>query len=264
MTIIPKSQIVPTNSVSYVDNLGILAGLERLSGETSAEFAERIELAISASRGAEYAGLMNSLALTFGLKMRQAIKINSVDAFDVKVVFGGIVLSTPNEVLSVDLLRISDDNFWEWKKISQVVDEMNRSAAFTAEMTGPDGMAFELVSQSNTVLVSGETLNGSRTERLQHGRLVAGSEVFNAPVPVYTVGADGRTLYFEAPCPPDTKVTYRYRACPYSMVASPVSVIRMMDSEFAKWAVGSNGNMIYQVREYVQEVMSKDRSYWGK
>lgn len=263
MITIPKSRISPVNSSSYVDSLGVLAGLERLPGETSAEFSERIELAISASRGPEYAGLMNSLALAFGLEMRQAVKISSSSDFVVRVVFGGLEITRAGQVLSVELLRISDDNFWEWKRISEVVAEINQTSDITAELSGADGMAFELVSQSNMVLTA-ETLQGSQTEKLSHGRLVAGSEMFSMPVPSYTVGADGRTLHFSSPCPENTEITYRYRSCPYSLVASPANVFRMIDPAFAKWAVGSNGNVIYQVREYVQELMRRDRSYWGK
>jgi len=77
VTTIPKEQIIPVNSTSYVDMLGVLIGMERLQGESSAQFAERIDLAISATRGPDFIGIMNRLCLAFGLEMSQAIRITS-------------------------------------------------------------------------------------------------------------------------------------------------------------------------------------------
>lgn len=260
---IPSSQIIPVNSVSYVDMLGVLAGLERLPGETSDLFAERIELAISADRGPGYAGLMNSLALAFGLEMREVIRIEADVDFQVSVQFGLLRLRL-DETTSylVQLLEIAEDNFWEWRKISDVVADIPEP--FRAEMIGEDGPAFEIVLQSNTLLVSGEELSGAKTQQLAHSGLIAGSEIFSQQVPSYTVGSDRRTLHFVSPPAAGARITYRRRVCPYQLIASPVAAFSLLDPNVRLWSEGANGHIVYQVREYLQELMLRDGSYWGK
>jgi len=38
----------------------------------------------------------------------------------------------------------------------------------------------------------------------------------------------------------------------------------LMEPDLAAIAVADNGRLAYQVREYVQDIMRVDRSYWGK
>lgn len=265
MIVIPKEQITPVNSLSYIDMLGVLAGLERLPGETSDQFADRIDLALVTDRGPDYIGVMNSLALSFGLEMRQAVKVSSEFDFNVQIQFPLLLASVGNEHTSVWLLRVSEDDFWEWKTISEVVAEFNTAALpITMEVVGEDGPAFQLVTQSNSKLVTGESLSGAKTQLLAHGKLVPDSERFSKPVPSYTVGADGRTLHFSAPPPDGTMISYRSRACPYSLIASPVTAFSLLDEGVRSAVQAGNGRIVYQAREYLQEILLRDGSYWGK
>lgn len=263
MISIPKEQILPVNSVSYVDMLGVLAGLERLPAETSDQFSERIELALSAARGPDYAGLVNSLSLAFGLEMREVMRITGEPDLWVECGFGVLHAGSNNHYVSVWLLRVAEDDFWEWKKISEVVAEL-AEAGVSVEMIGADGPAFQLLRQSNTLLVTAEDLSGGKTVRLAHGKLVEGSESFSNPVPSYTVGSDGQTLQFAAPLPEGTTVTYRRRVSPYTVIAAPLAAFSLLEPGVRTAAQAGNGRLVYQAREYLQEILLRDGSYWGK
>ena len=265
MTVISKDQILKTNSTSYVDMLGILVGMERLAGETADRFAERIDLAISAQRGSDYVGLMNNLSLAFGLEMYPLVQISSDQDFDIRVVFGSMIVLVGGVSTVIPLLHLSVDNFWEWRKISEVLADLASLRGLQVESRSrQDGPALQLVRQSNTVLVVGEVLAGAKIEQLMHGRLIPETISFSLPVPAYTVSNDGRTLQFSTPCAAGITVSYQYRTRPYLLVASPVSLLSLTDPNVTGLSMGTNGTVIYQVREYLQEILQRDRSYWGK
>lgn len=260
--VIPPDQIVPVNSTSYIDMLGVSAGLERLPDEDAAGFAERIDLAVSASRGAEYAGLMNSLALELGLSMRQAIHISADADFDADVTFGQLRLAKGGVSVDLPLLSLTSDDFWQWRSLSEVASAVAALPGYTAVFEGADGPALQLVRQSNRQLVVGEELSGGRSAVLAHGPVVAGSEVFSQAVGSYTIA--GRTLQFAAQPPAGTAVSYRYRVCPYGLIASPAAVLSLADPQVREKATGTNGAVIHQAREYLQEILRRDGSYWGR
>ncbi len=251
--------VTQTNSTTYADLLGVQVGLDRLPGETAADFIDRMHLAVTAGRGAEYTGLINELNLQFGLSLNQAFEVSSVDDFELTIGFGSLKLG--NAV--IELVTLTSDDFWAWKQISAVVDEINALGDYTAVLLGADGPALTLARQSNTLLVSAEPIEG-RVVRLQKGRMLAASASFNQAVSGYMLGPDGRTLHFESPVPDGTEITYRYRVCPFRAVASPIACFSLLDPALHSKALGSNGKLIYQVREYLDELLERDRSYWAK
>lgn len=263
MTIeIPASQ-VPVNSSTYADELGVLIGIDRLSGEAAGDYLDRLAMAVTSSRSADYIGLMNQICLALDLPMSQAIEIDGPDDATITVSIGGLSLSAARAVTTIPLVSLTVDNFWKWQTLSALVAAVNQVPGFSATLLGDDGLALQLVHQSNTNQILAEAISG-QTTRLTYGALVQGSELFSIPVPAYSYGADGQTLRFTSPLTYGCQVTYNYRLLPYRLVAAPVGLISLSDPELTGIALGSNGTMVYQLREYLWQAAAKDLSYWGK
>jgi hypothetical protein len=261
---VPGSSIAVANSTTYIDLLGVLLGVARLPGENSYAFAERLQIAAVAERTADYIGLMNELCLQFGFNLQQALSIDGDPALQVSVDLMGVHLAwtagqTPRSLTS-PLMTIGPDVFWEWRKLSDIVSDINATGSLTAGLLGIDGPAFCLARQSNQVLALAEPIDG-QVISLDHQILIAGSEQFNQPVPAYTIS--GSQLSFVSPVPSGTTVTYTYLISPYYLVSSPVFLLSLSDPSLPGVAVNANQQMVYQVKEFVQELVRRDLSYWA-
>src|SRR5215210_662112 len=104
----------------------------------------------------------------------------------------------------------------------------------------------------------------SRTVRVQLAHGPRYPAIRSLQTRTWEVAPDGRTLHFASPVSDGTAITYRYSKVPYMLVASPVSLISMPELENNDLAFAGNGKVCYQVREWIQELMKEDRSYWGK
>lgn len=262
-SVIEQRDIVRVNSTSYIDMLGVLVGLRRFTGETTDEFRDRLWRAVSAERGPQYRGLLNELNLQLGLQPTEILRIWNLNGdLDVSVSLAGIKLASPGFSTTIPLLSVDGDDMWVWKKHSELASAINASGACYAELLGEDGPALQLMMQSNVRLARNEPVRGAAAV-LENSVLIPGTEVFSGAVPDYAVAENKRVLVFDAPVPEGTTVTYRYRICPYTAVASQVGLLNLLDPAFAGMAVTDNNRLVYQVREYLQEVMLQDRSYWG-
>jgi hypothetical protein len=127
--------VVTVNSLSYADLLGVLVGLERLPGETTDLFLDRVHRAASIERGSHYVGLLNEINLQLGLSLYHALTIRS-EAVDyaVSLSFQGLALSNTLEDLLIPIVTVGDDGFWAWRKLSEIVADVNASPTFTAEL----------------------------------------------------------------------------------------------------------------------------------
>ena len=248
------------NSTTYVDLLGVLAGLERNSGETAADFADRIARASVLPRGADYIGLINELCLQLGFEIEPAIHIEADGGVVLRVTLSGVHAAWGSSILLVPILEIGPDSFWAWRSLSDVVADLNASG-LAATLLVPDGPAVQLVRQTNLLPVVGENISGQFV-KLAHPGLVDGTQLFNQPVPAYTIQADS-VLFFAAPLPAGTRVTYQYQVYPYDLLACPVFLLGLLDPELGTLAVTPEGKLVYQMREYVQELATNDRSYWA-
>jgi len=266
-TTIPGNQIIPVNSTSYVDMLGILAGIDRLPGEDAATFEERLELAVSSQRGPNYSGLINSLMTELGMQTFQAISITRDDnqPFDVAVGFGVLTVSCLDETYQIALLSMTPDNFWSWAQLSDIAASINGLSGFSASLMSSDGPALQLAFQKNGDWSVDEDLsNAGRDVKLQFAGVLPETVVFNQTAPDWTLALDGQTLHFDSQPPSNLAITYQYRICPYNLIGTPVAVFGLSDPAFGTAAAGGNGTVIYQVRQYLQEIMSRDGSYWGQ
>jgi hypothetical protein len=97
--------------------------------------------------------------------------------------------------------------------------------------------------------------------RLAHTGLLAGSEQFNQPTPDYTI--EGSVVTFVSAVAAGTKVNYNYRLDNYRLLASPICLISLVDPLLATIGVGPKNKLVYQMKEFVQELVTRDRSYWA-
>lgn len=247
------NEIVLNNSTSYVDLLGIQSGLERIPGESTHSFADRVAQSAVLERDASYVGQMNELMLQLGFTLQEAVVIEAPG--EISVDLNGIHTLG----LSIPLVEIDVDNFWRWRTLSEVVADLNAAGA-VATLLIEDGPAFQLCRQSNTLQRLRQPVDGQTL--VLDGPLVSDSLSFNRSVPSYTV--QGTLVRFTSPVPAGTEATYKFRPESFKLVSSPVFLMSMVDSALGTLAVDTNGPLVYQMREFVQEMMERDRSYWAK
>jgi hypothetical protein len=268
-TRVPMENAPQVNSTTYIDLLGVLVGLDRLPGEPADVFADRLYKAASLDRGVDYVGLMNALTLELGLELSELISLERIPADEtdtdltcaVSVDLAGVHIEWGDTRLTSPLMTVGPDDFWQWRLLSDVVADLNNARGLQASLLGVDGPAFQLARQSSVLLAVGEAIDG-QTVRLAHPGLVAGTETFNQPVPQYAVESDS-VLFFNDPLRAGTRVNYQYRVYPYSLIGSPVFLMSMLDPLLGTLAVSTNGTLIYQMKEFAQELVANDRSYWA-
>jgi hypothetical protein len=260
LSVTPNQQIL-SNSTTYIDLLGVNVGLTRMAGESSTAFAERVRRAAVLDRTASYRGLMNEICLQFGIEMFEAISLNGPIDAEVLVTLAGVQLLSIGGASSFQfpICEVDVDGFWRWKSLSDVVAAINQTTPWTAALLCPDGPAFQLVLQNNSVLALNEPISG-QSVKLKNRNLVPASESFNQPVPAYT--SDGSILIFSTPLPSGVTVTYRHIVSPYALIASPVFLMSMLDPNFGAIAQTPAGDITYQTKELLNELLKRDASYW--
>lgn len=260
LTISPSQQTL-ANSTTYIDLLGVTVGLSRTPGETSMAFSERVRRAAVSDRSASYRGLMNEICLQFRLEMFEAIAINGPIDTEVSVSLEGVRLMTVGGTQSFlfALCSVDVDGFWQWKTLSDIVAAINSTNGWSASLQCPDGPAFQLAQQNNVVLALNESITG-QTVQLANPYLIPGTEIFNQSVPAYT--RNGSLLTFATPLPSNVQITYRYLATPYTLIGSPAFLMSMLDPAFGRIAQTEDGDLTYQTKELVNELLQRDASYW--
>jgi hypothetical protein len=258
---IQASQQLLANSTTYIDLLGVTVGLTRMAGESSVSFSERVRRAAISDRSASYRGLMNEICLQFGLDLFEAIEINGPIDTEVSVSLAGVRLMTAGATQSFlfPLSSVDPDGFWKWASLSDVVAAINASVTWQAALKCQDGPSFQLVQQNNVVLALNESITGQIVQ-LKNPYLIPGTEVFNQSVPPYALA--GSVLTFASPIPSGINITYRHLVAPYTLIGSPVFLMSMLDPEFGQLAKTSDGDLTYQTKELVNELLQRDASYW--
>jgi hypothetical protein len=255
------TELQQKNSTTYVDLLGVLLGLSRLPGETSQQFYDRLMRASKSNRTHQYVGLINELTLQLGLSLYAAVSLSGPVETNVSVSIAGIQLSNASlAATTIPLFTTDIDDLWSWRMLSAVVADIN-AAGYTATMLIEDTPAIVLLKQQNTLLVLAQSISGQDIN-LGYTGVEVGTELFNIAVPSYTLTADGQ-LHFSSPVADGTQITFQWQAWPYNIVASDVNVLSLTDPDLATVAVAPDGNLVYQIREYIQNIVGRDLSYWG-
>ncbi len=251
------TQLQETNSTTYVDQLGIQLGLNRLQGETASNYLKRLEFASRLRREHPYEGALNEMSLQLGVEPAKYINIELADNQVVTSSIAGVVIgqNPPIPVLTFDA-----DTMWNWRLLSDIVAGIN--TIVPATLLVADGPAFQIARQSNSFWSFSEAVSGVQLQ-LSNSGIQVGSELFNQVVPAYTLTSDGK-LNFTIEPNDGTTITYNYVITPYNLVGSPIAMIGLTDPEFALVAANSNSSLAYQVREFVQALMLVDRSYWAR
>jgi hypothetical protein len=257
----PYSPNIPNlrqqNSTSYADTLGLQLGLDRLQGETTADYLKRLEFASRLRREHPYEGSLNEVSLQLGFEPTPYVNLPSIGTSIISISIAGVKIDAHP---IIPLLTFDLDSMWKWRMISEVVADVN--AITPATLLAADGPSFQLARQSNSLWSFAEDIAGTLVQLANTG-VVVGSESFNQTVPSYMITSGG-LITFSAEVPVGTQITYNYIVANYDVVGSPVAMIGLKDPEFSSIAVDNNSALAYQIREFVQTLMRADRSYWAK
>src|ERR1017187_7312683 len=253
----------PYNSVSYVDVVALQLGLQRLPREPADTFLDRLYQAASNVRDHSMQGTIDQLAFELGLSVAAGIQISSSDpTVLIAVSFGQILITQGTTKTIIPLLTITQDNFWSWLQLSDIVAAINAQTFCTAVLLGPDGPTWQLPSQSSLNISVAESVSAIKS-KLDHTGVVVGSERFNVAVPSYTLTTDGELVFVSNP-PANTQVTYVYNISPFQLAVSQIGTFSFMDPTLPAYAAGVNGALVYQLGEYVQDLLTQDPCYWGE
>jgi hypothetical protein len=255
------------NSTTYVDALAIQLGLfqDRMVGETSDHFLDRLYSAAYNKRDHTLEGTINNISYQLGLSLQAGIVVTPTNPLTVITVSVGRITFAPasGSPLVIPTVSISPDDMWEWRSLSDVVLDINNlsSGALTATLQIPDALAIQLVPQCSLKCSVAENVVNT-TSQLNNTGIVVGSELFNVAVPAYTITTAGALTFASSP-PAGTTISYMYNMSPFILTCSPVSVINLMDPALQDTAVCPDGSLVYQVREFNQQILTLDSCYWG-
>ena len=253
------------NSTTYSDQLSVLMGLyqDRQAGETADLFLDRLYSAAYSRRDHTMEGTINEISDLLGLNIQAGILVTPANPSTViQVSAGQITLTLGTAIATIPTVTITPDGFWSWNYLSSVVDSINSQTIVpvVATLQIPDTYAIQLVPQSSLGCSLSEPIEGT-TIQLKYSGVAVGSELFNNPVPPYTLSSNG-SLVFTSAVPSNTTVCYIYNLSPFILTCSEVSVINLMDPALATTAKCPNGAIVYQVREFNQDILAQDPSYW--
>ncbi len=255
------------NSTTYADQLAVQLGMfqDRMVGETSDRFLDRLYSAAYNKRDHTLEGTINNISYQLGLDIEAGIIITSEDPLTVVTVSAGQIKFAPSSgpAIIIPTAIISPDSMWEWRNLSDVVSDINTLSAgvLTAVLKTTDALAIRLIPQCSLNCSIAEAITSTNSQ-LNNTNIIVGSELFNVPVPAYTITAFGVLTFASAP-PAGTAVSYMYNLSPFILTCSPVSVINLMDPVLRDTAVCPDGSLVYQMREFNQQILAFDSCYWG-
>jgi hypothetical protein len=142
-------QTGPVNSTSYADVAGMPFGLDRLPGETSDQYLDRLARASVETRTHVYEGLVSELAFQLGLLTQPGIRITGPADTTISCDLCGLALVEGATSLLCPLETLDEDEAWSWKSLSSIVTLINASNLWQAQLLVPDGPAVQLCRQTN-------------------------------------------------------------------------------------------------------------------
>lgn len=256
------TQIQQVNSLTYADVAGLNLGLSRLPGETSAAFLQRCYQATTRRRDHSYEGMQDEICLQLGLKQWAGIQITSTLTDLVIAANVGIVsLITSGHTTNIPTVTMAPDSYWVWRKLSDIVADLNQISGVQAKLAGPDGPAVQIAKQTNLFTVLNESIT-EQHQTLQNGNVIASSLIFNIATSGYNLSPSDGSLALNASAPAGLTVSYQHLGLPYNLVCSELGLFGLTEPSLATVGVSSDNVLAYQLREAVQAVMSADPSYW--
>lgn len=249
-----------TNSVSYADVSGLLLGLDRLQGENTTSYVDRLFRAAANRRDHSLQGTIDEISFHLGLRVRPGVSVTLPSGSQIICEVGRVtVITNGATVLTIPTFTIADDSYIEWKNLSDVVTELN-AAGFSASLLIEDAPALQLVKQTNVFVELNEPV-GFRITRLAHQNIV--SYQFSQQVSVSSFDMTAGLITLANDPPSDLTISYFYSFNPAELVCSDVALLGLTDPSIKDVAV-KNGALAYQFLEFIQTIMAADRSYWAQ
>lgn len=140
------SNLQRINSTSYADVVGLYLGIERLPGEETPVYLDRLALAACSKRDTTYEGLVNELCFQLGLEVRPVIELTGVGTLTAGI--GGLAIQTGDGYFLTPLVKFDADNVWRWRKLSDLVADLNAIPGITATLLGEDAYSIQLCKQA--------------------------------------------------------------------------------------------------------------------
>jgi len=261
MTAPPQFQQV--NSLTYIDVAALKLGLTRFPGEKAAAFLERCNKATTRRRDHSYEGTQDELCLQLGLDQWLGFSFaSSIAGAVISCNVGMVTVTVDGNTTSIPTVTMAPDNYWEWKKLSKVVEELNAIAGITAVLLAEDGPALQIARQSNVLTVLNEAIT-SGDQILSHSGVVVSTMAFNMSLGAYQYDPDSNRLTIEDP-PEGLRVSYQHLVLPYQVVCTEVGLFGLTEPSLASIGVGKDNTLAYQLQEAVQAVMLADSCYWAQ
>jgi hypothetical protein len=259
---VTSPEIRPVNSTSYVDVAALHLGVQRLEGESSIAFLERMYLAANARRDHSFQGAVNEINLDLGLAVRPGIQVTpSSSLIAISVTLQGVQFLGPLVDVLIPIVTHETDGLWKWRKLSEVAADIESQASSTVVMLIDDAPAVQLVRQSNITTILNEPVVNS-SGKLVHSNVIVDSCRFNKSITGQSINIDG-TYSIPGNLPSGLTLSYQFLTNPYELVCAEGALIGLLDPHIFS-AFVSEGGLVHQVRETVQDLMRTDRSYWSK
>ena len=162
-----------------------MIGLTRLAGETSNQYVKRLEYAVGLTRTHPYVGSLNEVNIQLGVEPAIYIGLNLSPNTIVTSTIAGITIA--NKPI-IPLLTFDLDSMWDWRMLSDIVQDLNAATPGVATLLVSDGPALQIANQTNSLYSFGESLPISGLQiQLQHTGIQVGTELFSQTVSSYTL-----------------------------------------------------------------------------
>jgi hypothetical protein len=249
------------NSTSYSDVTGLLLGLDRLAGESTVAYVDRLFRAAANRRDHSLQGTIDELAFHLGLKVQPGITVQLPTNAQILCEVGRVTILDQNGNILGRVLTatIAEDGYLVWKNLSDVVAALN-ALGYRSSLLIADAPALQLTNQSNVFVQLNESVT-SRITQLGHSNV--GSYTLNQQIEGVTVDSVNGILTLPSDPPADLTISYFYSFNPIDLVCSDVALLGLNDKAIKDTAV-RGGVLAYQFREFIQTIMSADRSYWSR
>jgi hypothetical protein len=247
------------NVVSHLDLISDVVSLNRLSGESAAEFKERVMDVAVHPGGGIYEGVINGLTRELGFSRQKAIKI------ELKLGSGGDPIARnprvdilPNKVVlysdhrdsiqtidrTIRIYQPEDAGFY----IEDLVTEINKSQCFSASIYSDvrhNWHSTNLIRGNTDVFIQNDVISSDRLTTLSTQNIIEESLVFDEPetfkTEVTTTPSaageykidriNGRIYTYNIP-QGDLGVSYHAGTFPFIVDYSPIKVYSMQEDDF--------------------------------
>lgn len=268
MEILELSGLTASSSLTYADMLGLLCGLERLDGEPSDRFLERILRLSREDRTLSWNSAVIELSVRLDVPLYPACRMSFDVPAEVQIGWSGLRISTPdgNVLVQQPMIEAAESGTIRLVPFRRWIEAVSAVGVIFAEWNvDPDAPAAHALRQSSrrwwdvelaemsTLLPGGEFIDPS-------------SFLFDGRTPEYELSQSVSSWNLTLSGSPRLPLRVRYSSLsnPFQMVASPVVLASGADGEFFRAALAGGNPMPEQILCILRELLERDRSYWAR